>query len=165
MIPIIQHEMLSRGWLSNWQFLDILGIAQMTPGPIAINAATFVGTRIGGLLGAVIATLGSVLPSFVIVLIFAVLYRKYHNLRLVQGVLGSLQPTVVGLIATAGVSIIAHALLEAGATGASVAGVDLIAAGILVVGFILLRVCKANQILVIMGAGVVGGVAYSLLAH
>lgn len=165
-LPLIQEQVVvAHGWLTMNEFADVVTLSQMTPGPIAINAATFVGMRIGGLLGAVIATLGSVLPSFVIVLIFAVLYRKYHSLRLVQGVLGSLQPAVVGLIATAGVSIIAHALLEAGAAGTSVAGIDLIATGILIVGFILLRVCKANQILVILGAGVVGGVAYSLLAH
>ena len=165
-MPLIQAQVVtSRAWLTMNEFADVVTISQMTPGPIAINAATFVGTRIAGLPGALVATLGCVLPSFVIVLFFAMLYRKYHSLKVVQGVLGSLQPAVVGLIASAGVSIIAHALLQNTATVASIAGVDVVAAAILVCGLVALRVFKISPITVMLGAGAVGGVAYTLLSH
>ena len=159
-LPLIQAQVVEiHAWLTMNEFADIVTISQMTPGPIAINAATFVGTRIAGLPGAVVATLGSVFPSFVIVILFAVLYRKYHTLKVVQGVLGSLQPAVVGLIASAGVSIINHALL--GYYGS----LDWVALAIMAGCFVLLRVFRFNQIYVILGAGAVGGIAYSLFVH
>jgi chromate transporter len=159
-LPLIQAQAVqAHGWLTMSEFADIVTISQMTPGPIAINAATFVGTRVAGLAGAVVATLGCVFPSFVIVMIFAILYRKYHSMRLVQGVLRSLQPAVVGLIASAGVSIINHALL--GVYGR----LDYIAVAIIAACLLVLRLLKLNPILVILGAGVMGGAAYTLLGH
>ena len=156
-LPLIQAQVVeTHAWLTMNEFADIVTISQMTPGPIAINAARFVGTRIAGLPGAIVATLGSVFPSFVIVIVFAVLYRRYHTLKLVQGVLGSLQPAVVGLIASAGVSIVNHALL------AYYGSLDSIALAIMIGCLAVLRIFRINQIYVILGAGVVGGIAYSL---
>lgn len=87
-------------------FTDIITISQMTPGPIAINAATFVGMQIAGLLGAIIATMGCVSPSCIIVLTLAFLYQRYKELPIIKGILFGLRPAVVALIASAGVSII-----------------------------------------------------------
>jgi len=162
-LPLIQNQVVNTyGWLNMNEFADIITISQMTPGPIAINSATFVGTRIAGVAGAVIATLGCVLPSFIIVLLLAVLYRKYKNLRYVQGILGSLHPAVVGLIASAGLSIILHALWN-GSTVRSVGSIDLIMVILIAVCFFALRKLKLNPILVMIGAGAAGGLIYSLL--
>lgn len=106
-MPLIQHQVVElNNWLTMQEFVDIITISQMTPGPIAINSATFVGIQIAGLPGAIIATLGCVFPSCVIVLTLAWVYFRYRNLSVVQGVLGGLRPAVVAMIASAGLSIL-----------------------------------------------------------
>ena len=106
-MPLIQHQVVElNNWLTMQEFVDIITISQMTPGPIAINSATFVGIQIAGLPGAIVATLGCVFPSCVIVLTLAWVYFRYRNLSVVQGVLGGLRPAVVAMIASAGLSIL-----------------------------------------------------------
>ena len=79
-MPLIQHQVVElHGWLTLSEFSDIVTISQMTPGPIAINAATFVGTRVGGVSGALISTLGCIFPSCVIVLLLSYFYYKYRQ--------------------------------------------------------------------------------------
>lgn len=105
-MPLIQHQVIEvHPWLSMTQFADIMAIAEMTPGPIAINSATFVGIQVGGLAGALAATLGCVLPSCIIVMTLAFLYYRYRGLSLIQGVLFGLRPAVVAMIASAGLSL------------------------------------------------------------
>ena len=99
-LPIIQNQVVDLNhWLTVREFGDIVTISQMTPGPIAINAATFVGTKIAGVPGAIVSTLGTVLPSFVIVLFLAWFYYKYRQLRSVKAILKGLRPAVTALIA------------------------------------------------------------------
>ena len=106
-IPLIQEQVVSlHGWLTLSEFTDLITIAEMTPGPIAVNAATFVGIRLAGTLGAVVATAGCILPSCAIVLLLAWLYYKYKSLSMMQEVLACLRPAVVALIASAGLSIL-----------------------------------------------------------
>jgi len=163
-LPLIQNQVVQlHGWLTMGEFADIITISQMTPGPIAINAASFVGIRIAGVWGALVATFGCVLPSFLIVLLFAYLYKKYKNLRYVQGVLQTLQPAVVGLIAAAGVSIIAHALWNGELSDFSISTLDWVSVAIMGACVFLLRHYKLNPIYVMLGAGVIGGLVYSLL--
>ncbi|NLT13509.1 MAG: chromate transporter [Clostridiales bacterium] len=163
-LPLIQSQVVDTyGWLDMGEFADIITISQMTPGPIAINTATFTGTRIAGVPGAVVATLGCVLPSFVIVLIFAILYKKYKNLKYVRGVLGGLQPTVVGLIASAGLAIVVYALWNGGNASFSIGSVDLVALGLIAAGIFFVRKFKPNPVLIILGAGIIGGLLYSLI--
>ena len=105
-MPLIQSQVVEiHQWLTMTQFADIITIAEMTPGPIAINSATFVGTHIAGLPGAIIATIGCVAPSCIIVLSLAYVYTKYKNLSLMKGILSGLRPVVIALIASAGLSI------------------------------------------------------------
>ncbi len=112
-MPLIQEEVVNHyHWISMADFTDLVTISQMTPGPIAINAATFIGLQMGGPLGAVAATLGDVLPSCVVVTIIAIIYTKYRNLSLLQGVLKTLRPAVVALIFTAGLLILLPDTLE-----------------------------------------------------
>lgn len=102
-MPLIQHQVVElHSWLTMTQFADIVTIAEMTPGPIAINSATFVGTMVAGLPGAIIATLGCVFPSCVIVMTLAYIYYRFRGLNIVQGVLTGLRPAVVAMIASAG---------------------------------------------------------------
>ena len=156
-MPLIQHQVVDlHGWLTMQEFVDIVTISQMTPGPIAINSATFVGTRIAGLPGAIIATIGCVFPSCIIVLTLAWVYYRYRTLSVVQGVLGGLRPAVVAMIASAGVSILVTALWNGAAASLNPADLDWIAALLFVAALFVLRRWKLNPIWVMVGTGVVG---------
>lgn len=110
-MPLIQSQIVDlHHWLSFKEFTDLITISQMTPGPIAINSATFVGTKIAGIPGAIAATIGCILPSCILVTIIAYFYLKYRHLRFLQNILNYLRPAVVALIATAGVTIMISAL-------------------------------------------------------
>ena len=114
-IPLIQDQVVSiHGWLSMKEFTDLITISQMTPGPIAVNSATFVGIKIAGIPGALTATAGCILPSCIIVTIIARLYLKYRDMEALQSVLSSLRPAVVSLIASAGISILISAIWPEG---------------------------------------------------
>ena len=105
-MPLIQSQVVDHyGWLSMSEFTDLITIAEMTPGPIAVNSATFVGIRIAGVGGAIVATLGCILPSCLIVSLLAFIYYRYKQMSALQSVLASLRPAVVALIASAGLSI------------------------------------------------------------
>lgn len=153
-MPLIQHQVVTlHGWLSLSEFTDLLTISQMTPGPIAINAATFVGTRIAGTPGAAAATIGCVLPSCVLVTILARIYLKYRNLSIIQSVLTSLRPGVIALIGAAGVSILVTAFW--GTEGViHISSLNLRAAAIFTVAMVLLMRFKRNPILVMVLCGV-----------
>lgn len=153
-MPLIQDQVVTaRQWLSMPEFTDLVTISQMTPGPIAVNSATFVGIKIAGIPGALTATLGCILPSCVIVLLIAKLYLKYRNMDLLQGVLGSLRPAVVAMIASAGVSILITAFWGS-MERISLPGTDWGLVFIFVVCVLLLRKCRMNPVLVIVLAGV-----------
>ena len=99
-IPLIQNQIVNlHHWLTLTEFTDLITIAEMTPGPIAINSATFVGIRIAGIPGAVVATIGCVLPSCIIVSILAWIYFKFKELTAIQGILSGLRPAIVLLFA------------------------------------------------------------------
>ncbi len=163
-MPLIQQQVVDiHPWLTMAQFADIMTIAEMTPGPIAINAATFVGIRIAGLPGALIATGGCVLPSCVIVLILAWAYYRYKGLTLVQGILAGLRPAVVAMIASAGISLLILALYGQRALPARLTeNLDLAAAGIFAAALFVLRRWKPNPMWVMFGAGVLGVLLYSV---
>ncbi len=101
-ISLIQHEIDRYGWMTQQEFTDIIAISQMTPGPIGINSATYVGyTASGGVLGAIVATFAIVMPSFIIMLVLCKLYMKLHDNKYIEAAFRGLRPTVVGLIAAA----------------------------------------------------------------
>ena len=95
-MPLIQGQVVQgHGWLSMSEFTDLITISQMTPGPIAVNSATFVGIKIAGIPGALAATFGCILPSCILVTLLAKLYLKYREMAMLQGILHSLRPAVV----------------------------------------------------------------------
>ncbi len=110
-IPLIQAQAVDlHGWLTCTEFANLVTIAEMTPGPIAINSATFVGMRVAGFPGVLVATFGNILPSIVIMSILARLYEKYHKQSLLKRVLEGVRPVVVAAIFTAGLSLLQLAL-------------------------------------------------------
>ncbi len=114
-LPLIQRQVVEvRQWVSPTEFSDIITISQMTPGPIALNMASFVGTKMGGIPGTVTATVSVVVGPFILALILAVIYYRYRELGVMKGILYGLKPTVVSLIATAGIGIFITAMFEGG---------------------------------------------------
>ena len=105
MLPLIQAEVEAHGWMSTAELVNFIAVSESTPGPFAVNISTFVGTETAGLLGALCATFGVVLPSYVVILLVAKAYEKYRESRVVSGCMSGLRPAVVGLIAAAIVSI------------------------------------------------------------
>jgi len=105
MLPLIQIEVVNKGWLANEAVVNFIAVSESTPGPFAINMATYVGSEMGGILGAACATLGVVMPSFIIILIVAKCYDRFKNSKLVKGAMSGLKPAVIGMIGTAVLSI------------------------------------------------------------
>ena len=163
-MPLIQHQVVDlHPWLSMQQFADIMAIAEMTPGPIAINSATFVGIQVAGFPGAVVATIGCVFPSCVIVMTLAYIYYRFRGLSIVQGILAGLRPAVVAMIASAGISLLVMALYGDRAIPADLLRVDLVALLLFTASFFVLKKWKPNPIWVMAGCGAAGIILYSIV--
>ena len=155
-MPLIQEQVISRHhWLTLTEFTDLVSIAEMTPGPIAINGATFVGNQTAGILGALAATAGFILPSCVFVTILAFLYSRYRGLRLMQGVLKYLRPAVVAMILAAGVTILLSVVFKSGQVNLTGDNIEIRGILIFLAAFIALRRTKLNPILIMTGCGVI----------
>lgn len=112
-MPLIQNYIVDQThWISLLELADITSISQMTPGPILTNAATFVGLKVGSYMGAVVATLGSAFPSFILVLCFGYLLKKHGQIQFIQHIMKGLRPTIVGLIWVATLSLIFTSLFN-----------------------------------------------------
>ncbi len=112
MIPLVKDEVLSHAWLTEDTFTNFIAVAESTPGPIAINMATFIGSTNGGFLGALLATLGVILPSFIIILLIASLLKKVLELNGVQSVIKAIHPTITALIIATGLTMFLNALFH-----------------------------------------------------
>jgi chromate transporter len=162
-MPLIQNLVVEgKGWLTMAEFADLTTIAEMTPGPIAVNSATFVGQKMAGLPGAIVCTLGCILPSLIIVLTLAYFYTKYRNLKLVKDVLGELRPAVVAMIAGAGLTILLLAFFGTSSLNEIGKEIRWIEIGLFAVSFFLLRKYKTNPIMIIFGTAVIGTVLYMI---
>ena len=156
-MPLIQHQVVDvHSWLTMTQFADIMTIAEMTPGPIAVNTATFVGIQIAGLSGAIVATLGCILPSCIIVMALSYVYYHFRGLDMVQGILTGLRPAVVAMIASAGISLIILSFFGQRSLPGDLCGINYKSVFIFAAGFLVLRKWKINPIYVMIGAGVLG---------
>ena len=101
MLPLIRTEVLGKGWLTAEEIVNFIAVSESTPGPFAVNIATYIGSVRGGAAGAACATLGVVLPSFLIILAIARCYKKFKSSKIVAGLMSGLKPAVIGLIAAA----------------------------------------------------------------
>lgn len=114
MLPLIQAEVAAKGWLPAEDLVNFIAVSESTPGPFAVNMATYVGSEMGGILGAACATLGVVLPSFVIILIVARCFDRFRESKIVKGCMSGLKPAVIGMIGTAVLSVGRTVFLEPG---------------------------------------------------
>ena len=114
MLPLIREEALSNGWIDEAALVDFIAVSESTPGPIAVNLATYVGQTVGGFFGAVSATLGVALPSFIIILIIARIFEKFKKSTIISGCMTGLRPCVVGLIGAALLSVAKTVFFPAG---------------------------------------------------
>lgn len=147
-MPLIQSLVVeSHGWLTMAEFTNLMTIAEMTPGPIAVNSATFVGMRCAGLPGALVATFGCITPSLILVTLLSYLYGRFRSGQTMQNVLGALRPVVVALIASAAVK--------------SGGGVSIVGIVLMVAAFLVLRWKKWNPILVMLLCGIGGAAAHA----
>ena len=105
MLPLIQSEVAAHGWMEAEELVNFVAVSESTPGPFAVNISTFVGARLAGIPGAICATPGVALPSFIIILIVAKCFQRFKSSAIVQGCMSGLRPAVVGLIATALLSV------------------------------------------------------------
>lgn len=162
-MPLIQNQVVDiNGWLTMSEFADVITISQMTPGPIGINSATFVGIRIGGILGAIVATFGCVLPSGIVVLSLACIYYRCKDMHVVQGALNGLRPAVVAMIASAGLALFILAVWNGKGVTGNPGDIDYMAVGIFAAGFLVLRKWRVNPIHVMIGSGIIGLLLYQL---
>ena len=162
-MPLIQHQVVElHQWLTMNQFADIMTIAEMTPGPIAINSATFVGMQIAGISGAIVATLGCVLPSCVIVTALAWFYSRWRELPVMQGILKGVRPAVVAMIASAGLSLLLLSYYGQSAWPESWGSVNGISVCLFAAALLALRRWKVKPIGVMLSAGAAGVILYSV---
>ena len=105
MIPLIQKEIENHGWMTGAEFIDIISIAEMTPGPIAVNSATFVGYKTAGFWGGIIATVGVALPSLLLILLVSQVFFKYQDHPTNKMIFYGIRPVIVGLISTAAITV------------------------------------------------------------
>ena len=154
-IPLIQHQVVDiHPWLTMTQFADIMAITEMTPGPIAINSATFVGIQVAGIFGAIIATIGCVLPSFMIVMALAYLYYRFRSMSIVQGMLAGIRPAVVAMIASAGITLIILSFYGQPTLPADLSSISRTSVLVFGAALLVLRKWKVNSVYVIVGTGV-----------
>lgn len=156
-LPLIESLIVKeKGWLTMAEYADLLTIAEMTPGPIAVNAATFTGQRLAGTVGALVCTFGCITPSLVIVLLLSYFYMKYKNLRVIQSVLKRLRPVVAAMIAAAACGLFTLAVFGTNSLQIELSEFSLIHLILFGVGLLLLRRAKWSPIAVLAGSGLVG---------
>lgn len=163
-IPLIQEQIVNiHNLMTLEEFSDLITVAEMTPGPISINSATFVGMRIAGIPGVLLCTIGCIIPSFCICFILAHFYYKYRTVSGVQVVLGAMRPAVVALIASAGASILMLGLFQAELKEIVISNFRIVEFAIFAVALFILRKFKISAVAVILGSGVIGTLIYALI--
>ena len=176
MLPLIQDEVIAHNWIPMADFINFIAVSESTPGPFAINMATYVGTQMGavegglgtyfgGLLGGVCSTLGVVMPSFIVILIVAKLFEQFKKNKIVKGAMSGLKPAAVGLIASAVVSMALIVFIPDGFSTAIFTSYEFYISLALFVIMSVLAFKKVHPILIIVISAVVGiltGFAFKL---
>lgn len=173
MIPLIQQEALSKAWLTESELLSFIAISESTPGPIAVNMATFVGSSQGELLGgplfaalgSICATLGVIMPSFIIILIIVSLFTKFAEYKSVRTVLTTIRPVVVGMILAAGAYLMLNAIGFSNVNSVNLQPVSIIlTAAVAVIMFLYKKIFKKDipVIQLICSSAVLGIVTYAI---
>lgn len=166
MLTLIEREIVGHGWLTSTAFTDIVAISQMTPGPIGINSATYIGymapgavsaqfnAPIWGILGSILCTLAVVLPSYILVLHTSHYIQRHKDSAIIKGIFKGLRPVTIGLIGSA-------ALLLMNGDNFGVTTPDILkSVAICIAAFVATYFAKVHPILVICAAGLIGFLVY-----
>lgn len=156
MLPLIQKEVMAHNWISSDELVNFVAVSESTPGPFAVNMSTYIGSEMGGIFGSFCATLGVVLPSFIIILIVAKCYEKFKNSSIVKGCMSGLKPTVIGLIGSAVVSIALTVLFPAGITLSVFTGLAFYVSVAIFIVMAILSFKKVHPILIILMSAAIG---------
>lgn len=152
MLPLIEREIVDNNhWIGKTEFIDIIGISQMTPGPIAINSATFVGYRVAGIVGSIVATLGVVTTSFILVSLAYIFFNKFKESKILSSALSGMRPALIGLIISVFLSLGYESYRDLN---------SIIIA--LIIGALLYKT-KIHPILIIVISGILGVVFYGVI--
>ncbi|MBR5559716.1 MAG: chromate transporter [Oscillospiraceae bacterium] len=168
MIPMITDQVVGKGWLSLPQLIDFIAVSESTPGPFAVNIATFVGMEQAGVLGAIFTTLGVILPSFIIIyLISTLFYDRFIGNHIVQGALSGIRPAVLGLIASAALTVLLSAVFGGAeitqGVGALIEGFRLPSLIILLILIVIKRFKKKIHPILLISVAAALGILFSLL--
>lgn len=158
-IPLLQVEVLNEGWLTNSEFADMIAVSESTPGPIGVNIATYVGYSQFGPIGSIVATMGIVLPSVIIIILIAQFVKRFRDHKIVEGIFTGLRPAVTGLILGAAgvISMIALFTYDKYEVTNKVIDIFNIPALIMFAIFMVAtRVTKYHPLYYIIAAGVIG---------
>jgi len=163
MLPLIQEEVLANGWMEMDALVNFIAVSESTPGPFAINMATYVGSETGGefgiigsIFGSFCATLGVVLPSFIVILIVAKCYEKFKNSSVVKGCMTGLKPAVVGLIGAAILPIVVTVLIPNGFSTTIFTNTDLYVSLVIFILGTVLAFKKVHPIIIICLSAILG---------
>lgn len=156
MLPLIQEEVLSRGWIESAELIDFIAVSESTPGPFAVNIATYIGNEIGGIFGAVCSTMGVVLPSFIVILIVAKFFEKFKTNKIVSGCMSGLKPAVIGLIGAAVISIGETVFVAEKAIGEIFADIQTYISAAIFAVMLVLAFKKVHPIIIILISAAVG---------
>src|SRR5699024_3060067 len=161
-LPLLQSTIVEKySWLTIPEMMDVVSISQMTPGPIAINSATFVGTKVAGLPGSIAATLGVVLPQFIIMMILGHIIFSGKKISFLDKMLKWLKPGIVGLIAIAALSMFKSSVFSGGSI--AISNINIVAIICFVVGFILY--IRKTDIIKLIIVGAVLGIGLNMLIY
>lgn len=154
MIPLIQNEIVTKNhWLTQTEFIDIVGISQITPGPVAINSATFVGYKVGGFLGSTLATLGVVTTSFILISFANYFFNKFKNSKILSNALKGMRPALIGLIISVFLTLSFESYRDLNSILIAV-----------IIGFLLYKT-KIHPIIIIVISAILGILFYGLIPH
>ena len=163
MIPLIKEVVLSHSWMDESHFIDMIGLSEVTPGPIAINMATFIGNEQGGILGSVVSTIGVILPAFIIMLLISILLKKFMKNRFVKASLNGIKFVAIALIASSAIILFADVLFPYTYANGNISitpNLDYIKIFVLIIaGYFLLKLLikrKPSPIIVIIMSAVIG---------
>lgn len=171
MIPLIEKEIEGNSWLSPSEFVDIIAIAEMTPGPIAVNSATFVGYKVTGFFGGIVATMGVAMPSLILAIFISKLFFKYQEHPLNTSIFYGIRPVIAALIMSAAIFVGKTCILSKEIslefskllTGGMISVIDIPSLFILIIMLIALIKYKVHPIIGILGSGVLGIIIFSIV--
>lgn len=156
MLPLMQEEVIAHGWLSEEEVINFVAVSESTPGPFAINMATYVGVETAGILGSVCATSGVVLPSFIVILLVAKFFAAFKENKIVKGCMTGLKPAAIGMIAAALVSTGITVFFPEGFVMQNMISAGFIGSLLIFVGMFLLSIKKVHPIIIVVISAVAG---------